>query len=377
ATAIWENGTVLLTHVGNGVYRFGPSETGISRLEIRSLPYYITVIMSKGNYSREQVTVGIVIRPIRTQIMILSAPVEVYVGQEFTVTITYWDLDHNLPIAGAMNSTTGTQLVRVGRLDKMYGNGTYVFGFMGRSVQQYLLKIALSKTDYSVAEATLVVFVLLSPEQQMLTTSIFYGALLIMAAVALGTAYVRVWSVPKLLRRIRSMIKALDKGVIPTAPPVRDRRSLILSFMNEDLRPLSIVKGEEDLARSTVDVTVLDVDLLLEELRAVVGLTDSDIAVLREDLEKMRPSERAGFISEVIKQERARRAREIAESTRPPEERAAMARKPTEEELALFKEKLLAMGIEETEADLMVEQARTLTKAEIDALLDQIGGDKD
>ena len=32
-------------------------------------------------------------------------------------------------------------------------------------------------------------------------------------------------------------------------------------------------------------------------------------------------------------------------------------------------------GIEESEADLMVEQAKNLSKAEIDALLEQIGGD--
>ena len=46
----------------------------------------------------------------------------------------------------------------------------------------------------------------------------------------------------------------------------------------------------------------------------------------------------------------------------------------SEEELAHLKERLMKMGIEETEADLMVEQARYLTRAEIDALLSEIGG---
>jgi hypothetical protein len=32
------------------------------------------------------------------------------------------------------------------------------------------------------------------------------------------------------------------------------------------------------------------------------------------------------------------------------------------------------MGIEDSEADLMIEQAKHLSKAEIDALLEQIGG---
>jgi Mg/Co/Ni transporter MgtE len=93
----------------------------------------------------------------------------------------------------------------------------------------------------------------------------------------------------------------------------------------------------------------------------------------------MRPSERAGFIGEVLKQERARRARELVEA-----EKAAMPgkavehlqRKLTEDELKQLRERLVEMGIEETEADVMIEQARNLTKAEIDALLDQIGGEK-
>jgi hypothetical protein len=49
----------------------------------------------------------------------------------------------------------------------------------------------------------------------------------------------------------------------------------------------------------------------------------------------------------------------------------------TEDELEHLKQELIKMGIEPSEADLMVEQAKSLTKAEIDALLDQIGGLKE
>ena len=92
----------------------------------------------------------------------------------------------------------------------------------------------------------------------------------------------------------------------------------------------------------------------------------------------MRPSERAGFLREVIKQERSRRAREIAEAEAVVSEEVAIEdveRRLSDEELVHLKERLLEMGIEESEADLMVEQAKNLSKAEIDALLEQIGGD--
>jgi hypothetical protein len=93
----------------------------------------------------------------------------------------------------------------------------------------------------------------------------------------------------------------------------------------------------------------------------------------------MRPSERAGFLSEVIKQERARRARVIAEAevaAEPSAPAVEVSRKLTDEELDYLRERLKAMGIEDTETDLMVEQAKNLTKAEVDALLDQIGGEE-
>jgi hypothetical protein len=116
---------------------------------------------------------------------------------------------------------------------------------------------------------------------------------------------------------------------------------------------------------------------LLVELSELVGLTDDDIGVLRKDLDQMRPSERAGFIGEVIRQERARRAREIAEAKAvveegpPPEE---LARGLTEEEVEDLRARLLALGIAPDETEIMIEQAKSLTKAEVEALLEQLGG---
>jgi hypothetical protein len=126
-----------------------------------------------------------------------------------------------------------------------------------------------------------------------------------------------------------------------------------------------------------VDVTAMDVEALLEDLATVVGLTAGDVDTLRRDLDQMRPSERAGFINEVLKQERARRAKELAEVGAVTPEGvpgAEVEMKLSDEELEHLKERLMKMGIEETEADLMVEQAKNLTKAEIDALLREIGG---
>jgi hypothetical protein len=238
----------------------------------------------------------------------------------------------------------------------------------------------LTNPSYQVGIANITIFADLSTEDELTQHVTTAGELLFAALLSFFILWWRILSVPRTLRKVRNMIKALEKGKTISPGEGRTRRELILDLMNEDLEPVNIVKTLDDVAISTIDVAVLDVEDLLIELAEVVGLTEDDVDLLRRDLDKMRPSERAGFISEVLKQERARRARAIAEAKAEPEIPEAMIeleRKLTEEELEHLRERLLSLGISDTEADLMVEQARSLTKAEIDALLDEIGGEEE
>ncbi|MFX1438665.1 MAG: hypothetical protein ACFFFD_00345 [Promethearchaeota archaeon] len=377
-TAFWEFGSAPLLALGNGSYRFGPTEAGFSRLEVRSEPYALRILFSKANYSTQQLNFELTIREIATSMIFEPLPPSIYVGDPFYVRITYMDDDHGVPIIDAINTTI--PLENEASLAMVYPNGTYVFAFVPSAVRYYELVITLEKEDYRKGVLTLDIYSVFSPETQAMFQTFSYAGFLLILVAGLAAAYVRVWSVPKLLRIIRRMVSLLGKGQIPPAAKVRNRRTYLLGVMNEDLEPVGIKKTMQDVAVSTVEVEALDVEQLLEELQVVVGLSNDDIAVLRSDLEKMRPSERAGFIGEVIRQERARRARELAEVEVPaeaPGEVSEAERKLTEEELEHLKQELIKMGIEPSEADLMVEQARSLTKAEIDALLDQIGGLKE
>jgi len=284
-----------------------------------------------------------------------------------------------MAIPNAVSSTPGLLLTRFGDQEEDFGNGTYIFAFQAPGIGRYDLKIVLDLDDYAQSELNIVIYSELSAEQEMMRNTFIGAALLILLLAGLATLYIRVLSVPKMLRWLRGMIATLGKGKIPSPAPVRDRRNVLLDIMNDELLAVNIMKTITDISPSTVDVTVLDVEELLVELAEVVGLEESDVATLRKDLDAMRPSERAGFLSEVIKQERARRAQAIADvevAAEPGVPAEEASRKLTEEELDYLRERLEAMGIEDTETDLMVEQARNLTKAEVDALLDQIGGDE-
>ncbi|TFG11721.1 hypothetical protein EU537_11545 [Candidatus Thorarchaeota archaeon] len=383
SSAIWEFGGLSLANLGNGSYRFGPAETNLSRLEIRNQPYVVRILLTKGNYSTGELVVEITIRAILTELLWDVSPSIIYSGEPFSVTVTYWDLDHDMAVLDASNTTStitaaGLGLTRLEDEEIDYDNGTYVFRFVAGQAALYSLEITLDKRDYQSSTVSIPIYSEISPEQALLVQTFFNGTLILLVLAALAALYFRVLSIPKLLRKLRSMVSTLEKGRIPERADVNDRRTMLLKTMNENLEPLGIRKVIDDVAPSTLDVSILDVEELLDELAVVVGLTADDLSVLRDDLEKMAPSERAGFIGEVLRQEKSRRAKEIAETAREEELVEEMGpEKLTEEELDDIRNKLMKMGIEEDEVELMVEQARGLTKPEIQALLDQLGGDEE
>jgi len=381
ATAIWDFAPVVLTNLGNGSYIFGPDDVNLtSDLQDRENPYQITVSISRANYSRTDIVVQLTIREIATELTSIEVPEIIIVGETFFVNITYMDTDHGLPIEDAdidaiTSSRLDNGLVRVLLEDIDWGNGTYSLAFRAPNLAFYSLDIIFTKVDYKSSSAPFDIYAQLSPEQEALVTGFQYGAIGLLALAAFAALYFRVLSVPKLLRIIRRMISALSKGRIPDAADVPLRREMLLAIMNEDLESVRIAKTIDDISLSTVDINVMDVEDLLEQLATVVGLTVDDVDTLRRDLDQMRPSERAGFINEVLKQERSRRAKELAEAEADVSALGEDVEEPlSDEEIEHLKERLMKMGIEETEADLMVEQAKNLTRAEIESLLGEIGG---
>ncbi|MFW9850705.1 MAG: hypothetical protein ACFFF4_16375, partial [Candidatus Thorarchaeota archaeon] len=373
ATVVWEFGTAELTSLENGSYTFGFSEAQISRLELGTYP--IRVIMSLTNYETSEFRLDLTIREINTSVTWRLDPPEVYAGTVFFVDVTYFDEDHQVPILSAGNSSIETGgLTRIPEQEFDFGNGTYRFAFIAPNTGVFDVDIILSRVDYSEAIASVTIYPGLSETQLALLTAFQYGTIFFLAATILGALYFRVLAVPKLLRILRRMVSKLSKGGIPTPAAVRLRRQMILDAMNEDLASVNIIKHQEDVAVSTIQVEALNVEALLEELAQVVGLTETDIDVLRVDLDRMRPSERPGFISEVIRQERLRRAQDLAEAAAGMTDEPAVVDKISDEDLEDFKQKLIKMGIDDSEVEIMMEQAKSLTKAELDALLDQLGG---
>jgi hypothetical protein len=169
------------------------------------------------------------------------------------------------------------------------------------------------------------------------------------------------------------MIRALGKGRIPKPPKVSSRQNIAMVIVNEELASLKLAKPPEDIAPEPIITTVPEVNDLLEELASITGLGDEEIEAFRADLARMKASERPGFLREVIDQERARRADVLAGPIKeePKVEDVPLSDLPGE--LEDLRKKLLKKGMAGDEIDIIIEEAKSLSKADLDALLDSLG----
>jgi hypothetical protein len=140
---------------------------------------------------------------------------------------------------------------------------------------------------------------------------------------------------------------------------------------------MKLQKPLEDVAPEPIVTTIPEVNDLLEELASITGLGEEEIEAFRADLARMKASERPGFLKEVIDQERARRADVLATPTDvvTPEEEIPLSDLPGE--LEDLRKKLLKKGMAGEEIEIIIQEAKSLSKADLDALLDSLGIDLD
>ncbi|MHA2386584.1 MAG: hypothetical protein ACXAEE_10295, partial [Candidatus Thorarchaeota archaeon] len=197
------------------------------------------------------------------------------------------------------------------------------------------------------------------------------GFIFIFLAIAI-IAYAKHFAIPWIIRVLNKMIAALAKGKVPSPVKVRTREDLVLEIVNEELKPSALEKELEDIPGPSIEAIVPEIEDLLERLAEITGLGEIELEAFRQDLARMRASERPGFIREVIEQEEARRAEALAEAEPiPAEAKEILEEKP--EELDELRMKLKRKGMSDDEIEIIIEQAKSLSKADLEALLDSLG----
>ena len=370
--AVWETfGIVPLGTLANGSFVLDVSDN----LPIGS--YRIEISFDAAIYQVSSLSFELTVRPILTTYFVATQTIRTYPGATIEITIQYWDLDHNVGIDDVVPEVTvgGGNITYYPEYMRTEGNGTYVLTAYISDAGNFLMSVTFSKKNYATQQIQFLIQSSPSEAQVFAQNLITGGSISLIVLSALLFLYVKVFSVPKIIRWINALLLSLRKGKIPKAPPVKSRRDQILEIVNTTLEPLGIVKEPDDIEEYPIEAVIPEIDELLERLAEITGLGDEEIAAFKSDLARMKVSERPGFIREVIAQEEARRAESLAAKEGRVEETKPPAIGEVEADLTELRLKLEKKGISPDEIEIILEQARSLSKADLKALLDSLGID--
>lgn len=369
--AYWEGGLIMeLFQMDNGSYELRVPDYLIMT------SYRIEIGFSTSIYSLSSQFLDLTVRPVLTMIDTLgiNTTILTFPGAQDSIVVLLRDLDHNMGISDA-NATVYYDPAQISFPEDRRPpviDGVYTFPFVVRTGGTINVTITFTKDLYFSQQITFTLKSDFSDEQILAQNLALTGGFLFIF-VAIGiVAYVKHFAIPWIIRQLNKMIAALAKGRVPSAPKVRAREDLVLEIINEELKPSGLGKELEDVPGPSIEAVVPEIEDLLERLAEITGLGKLELEAFRQDLARMRASERPGFIREVIEQEEARRAEALAEAEPiPAEAKEILEEKP--EELEELRLKLKRKGMSDDEIEIIIDQAKGLSKADLEALLDSLG----
>ncbi|MHA3963834.1 MAG: hypothetical protein AM325_009855 [Candidatus Thorarchaeota archaeon SMTZ1-45] len=137
-----------------------------------------------------------------------------------------------------------------------------------------------------------------------------YGLPISIFIIALLGAYVKVWSVPKRIRQINGQLKSLRKGKVPKPiSDVKSRQQLAAELFNDTFEKLKLTRTAAQMPEDPIPIEVPEMGELLIQLAILTNLSPEELDEFQADINKMKMSEQAAFVREVIMQEAIRAAR--------------------------------------------------------------------
>ncbi|MFW9960035.1 MAG: hypothetical protein ACFFDV_03405, partial [Candidatus Thorarchaeota archaeon] len=309
---------VTVLDLGGGLYRviFDTTDADIGAI-VSSEPYRLYIEMSLANRTNAEILFRITVINIPTSLSILNEqPIWNLVnGESLTIVLQYWDTWHNIGIEGvyfSANASRGAPFTVSMQEDAILGQYLVVVSASGIKLTPGSGSITITIGDgvYTIGEEALIVEVLQNDIDLIMTNAITFGLPIGLVVLLLGFAYVRVWSVPKRLRQINAQIKSIRKGKIPK--PVieaKNRQELIADLFNDTYEKVGIVRIPDDMPEESVPVQVPELGELLIQLAILTNLNAQELDDFKADISKMKMSEQAAFVKEVIMQEAIRAAR--------------------------------------------------------------------
>jgi hypothetical protein len=336
---------VTMIYFGNGLYRviFDTTDEQLAAI-ISPEPYRLLVEMSLGNRSTTSILFRITVIDVPTQLTIANEPAQWIIvnGEPLEIELYYFDTWHGVGISGASisaNASSGAPFTAAVREGSSPGQYFVTVGSRGIMFNpgSGTLTIQIGQQYYDVGSRVLVLNVEQNNVDQVATIGVVYGLPVSLLVILLLGAYVKVWSVPKRIRQINGQIKAIRKGKMPKAvPDVKSRQELIAGLFNDTYAKTEIRRTAEDMPEESIPIEVPELGELLMQLAILTNLNAKELEEFKTDISKMKISEQAAFVKEVIMQEAIRAARregKTVEETLDEVERAALRKLGGEDEI--------------------------------------------
>jgi hypothetical protein len=316
--------SVLLFDLGDGYYRFvfdSSNPLFNPDLLTSESAYKLYVELKLENRSLVYATIEITIIEIPTSVEVIDGTFELRYGEEGFVTVQILDLWPGHGGAGIENanfsvSSSNPEYLTI--LDEQIAEispGVYRIPFVvqGPFTSESgfsRITIELSIENYEAQSIEQLVEVDRDDSGTLLFYGVTYGVPLIGVFLLLVGLYIRVLSVPKMLRKLNGQIKALRKGKKPKPiDDVKSRQELVADLFNDTFSELAITRTAMQMPEETVGVEVPEMGELLIQLSILTNLSPDELDEFNADISKMKMSEQAAFVKEVIHQEAIRAAR--------------------------------------------------------------------
>ena len=337
--------SINVVYLDNGLYRvvFNTTDEQLAAV-ISPEPYRLFVEMSLGNRSTTSILFRITVIDVPTQLTIVDEPGQWIIvnGEPLEIELYYFDTWHGVGVSGAAisaNASIGAPFMAAAREGSSPGQYFVTIGSRGIMFNpgSGTLTIQIGQEYYDVGSRVLVLNVEQNSVDQVATIGVVYGLPISVLVVLLLGAYVKVWSVPKRIRQINGQIKSIRKGKMPKAVPgVKSRQDLIAGLFNDTYVKTEIRRTAEEMPEESVPIEVPELGELLMQLAILTNLNAKELEEFKADISKMKISEQAAFVKEVIMQEAIRAARregKTVEETLDEVEKAALRRLGGEDEM--------------------------------------------
>ncbi len=322
-----------IIEIGNGYYYFIFDTTDIWLFEQLAvggpspqlIPYTLTFRVALLNRELSSIDISVRIIELPTNFTIVESSEILLYGQTGRLVVIYEDMwpghSPGTLISGANftldSETTQLYLLSVNEpYEDPTRPGYYIIEYtaaspiFGASSGISDLVISLSLSNAAGWTVSLRILTNPTPLAIFLTNAITTLVPILLLIAGFVIVYVRIWSVPKRLRQINGMIKTLRKGKVPK--PITEaasRQALVADLFNDTYAKLEITRTPEQMPPESIPVDVPELGELIIQLAILTNLDQQELDEFKADIAKMKISEQAAFVKEVIMQEAIRAAR--------------------------------------------------------------------